>query len=94
MGYDNLAGELDGGITAWQAAGHIPGATHCELGALASPGRAAGLRERPVTVMCEHGERGMTGASLLAAAGSADLCVLRGGPGDWAKAAGEPLEHR
>jgi rhodanese-related sulfurtransferase len=127
VGYDNLAGELDGGITAWQAAGlatasiplvdageaaalggrmvldvrqdsewaagHIPGAAHRELGALASPGRAAGLPEGPVTVMCEHGERAMTGASLLTASGTTGVSVLRGGPGEWAKATGEPLEH-
>jgi hypothetical protein len=35
----------------------------------------------------------MTGASLLAAAGVAGLSVLRGGPGDWAKATGQALEH-
>jgi hypothetical protein len=37
----------------------------------------------------------MTGASLLAAGpgGAAAVSVLRGGPGDWAKAAGQALAH-
>ena len=128
VGYDNLAGELDGGIAAWRAAGlaaasiplvdaadpaavsprqlldvrqdaewaagHIPGSAHRELGALAGPG-GAGVpdgADGPVAVMCEHGERGMTGGSLLAARGI-EVSVLLGGPADWAKATGEPLEH-
>src|SRR6266702_2254323 len=116
VGYDNLAGELDGGMGAWRAAGlptasiplldaatdhipngsrvldvrqrsewvsgHLPGAHHAELGTLTGP--AAGLPEGPVAVMCGHGERAMTGASLLAAGpgGAAAVSVLRGGPGD------------
>ena len=127
VGYDNLAGELDGGMDAWQAAGlptasiplldaaadhiphgsrvldvrqrsewmsgHLPGAVHAELGTLTGP--AAGLPAGPVAVMCGHGERAMTGASLLAAGpgGAAAVSVLRGGPGDWAKAAGQALAH-
>src|SRR5439155_4959870 len=101
VGYDNLAGELDGGMDAWRAAGlptasiplldasadhiphgsrvfdvrqrgewmsgHLPGAVHAELGGLAGPAGAAGLPDGPVAVMCGHGERAMTGASLLAA---------------------------
>jgi hypothetical protein len=35
----------------------------------------------------------MTGASLLQRAGQRDLAVLRGGPDDWAKATGRPLEE-
>jgi glyoxylase-like metal-dependent hydrolase (beta-lactamase superfamily II)/rhodanese-related sulfurtransferase len=126
VGYDNLAGELDGGIGAWQAAGlptvsiplldaaddipngsrvldvrqhgewaagHLPGALHAELGSLAGPAAAARLGGGPVAVMCGHGERAMTGASLLAAGGAARLSVLRGGPGDWAKATGQALDH-
>jgi hydroxyacylglutathione hydrolase len=125
VGYDNLAGELDGGMSAWQAAGlpaasiplldpaadhlpdgsrvldvrqrsewatgHLPGAVHTELGTLTGP--AAGLPEGPVAVMCGHGERAMTGASLLAAGpgGAAAVSVLRGGPADWAKATGQAI---
>ncbi len=126
-GYDNLAGELDGGIEAWQAArlptariplldaaaddipdgsqvldvrqhgewasGHLPGAIHAELGSLVGAAAAARLGSGPVAVMCGHGERAMTGASLLAATGAAGLSVLRGGPGDWAKVTGQALEH-
>jgi len=130
VGYDNLAGELDGGTDSWRAAGlptasiplldaatdhipngsrvldvrqrsewtagHLPGAVHAELGGLAGPAGAAGLPDGPVAVMCGHGERAMTGASLLATGpgGAAAVSVLRGGPGDWAKATGQALAHR
>jgi len=128
VGYEHLAGELDGGMAAWQAAGlptariplvgvdgvegrqvldvrqdgeftagHLPGARHVELGAL--PGAAVGagasadeLPVGPLAVMCGHGERAMTGASLLERAGYLDLTVLVGGPSDWSRATGRPLE--
>lgn len=35
----------------------------------------------------------MTAASLLQSTGHANLAVLDGGPADWAKAAGRPLEE-
>jgi hydroxyacylglutathione hydrolase len=113
IGYDNLVGEIAGGIQAWTAAGlpvtattlvgpetvvgpealdvrqdseyaagHVPGVRHVELGAL--PARAADLPDRPVVVMCSHGERAATGASLLERAGRGDVSVLVGGPDDWA----------
>lgn len=69
------------------AAGHLPNAIHVELGAL----REASLPDTPITVMCGHGERAMTGASLLEAAGHRDLSVLTGGPGDWSAANGVEL---
>ena len=110
VGHEHLIGELDGGVTAWRAAGlgtasialvgadgargavvdvrqesewragHVPGATHAELASLAD----AALPPGPLTVVCGHGERAMTGASLLAAAGRDDVCVLAGAPGDLA----------
>ena len=117
IGYENLVGELAGGIDAWIAAalpvtatplvgpdavvgpealdvrqrseyagGHLPGARHVELGAL--PARAAGLPDQPVVVMCSHGERAATGASLLERAGHDDVSVLVGGTDDWAAAHG------
>jgi len=46
----------------------------------------------PVTVMCGHGERAMTAASLLAARGITGVSVAVGGPDDWAAATGRPLE--
>ena len=119
VGYENLAGELSGGIAAWEAAGlglrkvnlvdaaavtgpvldirqhaefaagHVPGARHMELGSLAT----APTERGPVTVMCGHGERAMTAASLIAARrGTDDLAVAVGGPDDWSAAAGRPLE--
>jgi len=39
-------------------------------------------------VMCGHGERAMTGASVLEQAGRRNLTVLVGGPADWAAASG------
>ncbi len=74
------------------ASGHLPGALHAELGSLDGPA-VAGLGGGPLAVMCGHGERAMTGASLLAAAGAAGVSVLRGGPADWAKATGQALAH-
>jgi glyoxylase-like metal-dependent hydrolase (beta-lactamase superfamily II)/rhodanese-related sulfurtransferase len=117
IGYENLAGELAGGMSAWAGptghvalvpagqvsgpvldirqdaeygAGHIPGASHIELGALAADGTLIG--PGPLTLICGHGERAMTAASLLAAAGHRDLTVAVGGPDDWAAATGRPLQ--
>jgi hydroxyacylglutathione hydrolase len=117
IGYENLAGELAGGMAAWSGptlrvglvsaeqisgpvldirqdaeydAGHVPGALHVELGALVNGGDVVG--SGPLTVMCGHGERAMSAASLLAAAGHDDVTVVEGGPGDWARATGHQLE--
>ncbi len=67
--------------------GHVPDAVHIELGDLRDTPVPAG----PVTVMCGHGERAMTGASLLELAGHRDLAVLAGGPQDWSDATGLDL---
>jgi hydroxyacylglutathione hydrolase len=67
--------------------GHVPGAINIELGALS----AAGVPDGPLTVMCGHGERAMTGASLLAARGHRDVNVLDGGPDEWADCHGASL---
>ena len=61
-----------------------------ELGDL--PARAQDAPAGAV-VMCGHGERAMTGASLLQRAGLRGLAVLAGGPPDWAAAAGQPLRE-
>ena len=121
IGYENLAGQLDGGMAAWHAdggtgektglvtagqmdaravldvrqaaeyaAGHVPGAVHVELGDL--PARAQDAPAGAV-VMCGHGERAMTAASLLQRAGHRGLAVLAGGAGDWAAATGQPLQE-
>jgi glyoxylase-like metal-dependent hydrolase (beta-lactamase superfamily II)/rhodanese-related sulfurtransferase len=120
VGYDNLAGELAGGLDAARGAGmtigciplvtptdlgdtrvldirqdaefadgHVPGADHVELGDL--PARASDVPAGPTVVTCGHGERAMTGASLLARAGRRDVAVLAGGPDDWAAAHQQPL---
>lgn len=66
-------------------AGHLPGAHNVELGSLPDAELPAG----PVAVMCGHGERAMTAASLLQRAGRRDVTVLTGGPDDWARVHGE-----
>jgi len=122
IGYERIAGELDGGMDAWMtagaptkrislvgpgalasyrildvrqesefSAGHVPGALHVELGSLTQA--VDGLDTVPTVVMCGHGERAMTGASVLESAGRSDLAVLRGGPRDWSRATGATLER-
>ncbi|HEU5417584.1 MAG TPA: rhodanese-like domain-containing protein [Streptosporangiaceae bacterium] len=81
---------LDVRQAAEYASGHVPGAVHVELGDL--PGREHAAPGRAV-VMCGHGERAMTAASLLQRAGQRDLAVLAGGAADWSAAARQPLEE-
>jgi hydroxyacylglutathione hydrolase len=71
-------------------AGHLPGAANIELGNL--PAATGDVPPGRVTVMCGHGERAMTAASILAARGRTDVSVLTGGPEDWARATGRSLE--
>jgi hydroxyacylglutathione hydrolase len=73
------------------ADGHLPGAVAVELGSLAGDRHAEELPEGPVTVMCSHGERAMTAASLLERAGHKQLRVANGGPRDWQRATGQAL---
>jgi hydroxyacylglutathione hydrolase len=120
IGYEQLVGELAGGMAAWRAAGlpegrleligpehagdglvldvrqasevaggHLPGSVAVELGALDG---GHGLPPGPLRVMCAHGERAMTAASLLARAGRRDLrVVVGGGPAEWSAATGQAL---
>ena len=119
VGYENLAGELSGGMSAWRsagrpeastalvrdptalrgpildvrqtdeyAAGHVPGAVLVELGSV--PVHAGNLATEPTTVMCGHGERAATAASLLERAGGS-AGVFVGGAEDWSRAVGRPL---
>jgi hydroxyacylglutathione hydrolase len=73
------------------AAGHVPYAVHLELGDL--PGKVDGVPDAAVTVMCGHGERAMTAATLLRRAGHHRVSVLDGGADDWARAVGRPLKE-
>ena len=61
--------------------GHLPAARNIETGAVTTDAIPTG----PVSVMCGHGERAMTAASLLARDGRDDVTVLVGGPEDWAR---------
>ena len=67
--------------------GHVPGAINIELGSIATADLPAGI----LTVMCGHGERAMSAASLVAARGRADVAVFYGGPDTWSAATGTPL---
>jgi hydroxyacylglutathione hydrolase len=72
--------------------GHLPGARLIELGSLTE--HAADLPDTAMTVMCGHGERAATAASLLERAGHHQLSILDGGPEDWARATGRALDAR
>jgi rhodanese-related sulfurtransferase len=69
--------------------GHVPGSVNVELGSAAAA--AAALPEGPLTVMCGHGERAMTAASILLAGGRADVFVVVGGPAEVASARRQQL---
>ncbi len=71
--------------------GHLPGAIHIELGAL--PGALDAVPTGPAVVMCGHGERATTAASILARSGRYDITVAVGGPADWATSRGTELER-
>jgi glyoxylase-like metal-dependent hydrolase (beta-lactamase superfamily II)/rhodanese-related sulfurtransferase len=73
-------------LDEWRG-GHLPDARHVELGALAE----STISPAPITVLCGHGERAMTGASLLERVGHRDLHVLVGGPEEVATAHGTTL---
>lgn len=120
VGFDTLAGELDGGMTAWTGpvekaslldahqlaahpaptvldirqrgeftTGHVPAARHIELGSLAA--HLVDIPAGPVAVMCGHGERAMTAASILERHGRTDIRILKGCPADYAAALGQDL---
>jgi hydroxyacylglutathione hydrolase len=68
-------------------AGHVPGARNIELGAVAAAEVPAGA----LTLMCGHGERAATAASILAVRG-VGVSIADGGPETWATATGQPLQ--
>ena len=67
--------------------GHLPGVANVELGII-----QAATPDSEVTVMCGHGERAMTAASLLTTRTNAAVSVFDGGPDTWAEATGNDLE--
>ena len=71
------------------AAGHVPGALHLELGGLPD-GAGSVPADRAVVTMCAHGQRSMTGASLLARhrGSTAGIGVFTGSTDDWATRTG------
>jgi glyoxylase-like metal-dependent hydrolase (beta-lactamase superfamily II)/rhodanese-related sulfurtransferase len=88
VGPDGVTGRvLDVRQRGEYEAGHVPDAVNIELGSL----RPDSIDRSPVTVMCGHGERAMTGASVLAAGGHPQVSVLDGGPDTWSAWSGKPL---
>jgi len=85
---------LDIRQTSEFAAGHVPRAAHIELGALAATDVDLPELADGTVVMCGHGERAMSAASLLERRGVTGVSVLAGGPNDWAAAAGVRLEQQ
>jgi glyoxylase-like metal-dependent hydrolase (beta-lactamase superfamily II)/rhodanese-related sulfurtransferase len=65
------------------AAGHVPAAVHVELGEVARNQSAFPSGE--LAVMCGHGERAASAASILERAGRTGIAVVVGGPEDWAR---------
>jgi rhodanese-related sulfurtransferase len=95
VGVEEIARGTDGTVLDVRqasefASGHLPGAAHVELGSLMEAGD---LPSGPVALMCGHGERAMTAASVLQRGGRRGLTVLLGGPGDWSRITGRPLER-
>ncbi|MPZ66643.1 MAG: hypothetical protein GEU83_14405 [Pseudonocardiaceae bacterium] len=74
----------------WQD-GHLPHAAHVPLEELAE----VAVTEQVTTLMCNHGQRSMTAASLLARRrGTTEgLSVLRDSAHDWSGHTGCPLQH-
>ncbi|WP_280302290.1 MBL fold metallo-hydrolase [Nocardia abscessus] len=70
-------------------AGHVPAARNIELGTLAT--HLVEVPAGPVAVMCGHGERAMTAASILERSGRTDIRILAGSPADYAAALGQDL---
>ncbi|MEU8206430.1 MBL fold metallo-hydrolase [Streptosporangium sp. NPDC049046] len=69
--------------------GHLPDADNVELGRIG----AFTPTDGPVVVMCGHGERAATAASLLRRRGHQAVRILSGGPADWSRLTGIPLER-
>ncbi|MEL7210531.1 MAG: rhodanese-like domain-containing protein, partial [Actinomycetota bacterium] len=68
--------------------GHPRCAANIELGSITQ----AATPNSEVTVMCGHGERAMTAASLLTALNVVAVSVFDGGPDTWADATSNDLE--
>jgi len=81
---------LDVRLNSEFIAGHVPGAAHIELGDLSA--RLDDLPTGPLAVMCGHGERAMTAASVMERAGRRDLIAVAGGPPEWSAGSGAALE--
>jgi len=66
------------------AAGHVPDAVHIELGDLAE--QTTRLPAGELVVVCGHGERAMSAASVIERTTGRMVAVLRGGPQEFAAA--------
>ena len=70
---------------------HLADAVHIMLGYLPERSHEV-INSKPLVVQCRTGARSAIGASILQAAGAAEVINMQGGLRDWA-AAGLPVEH-
>ena len=77
---------------AWEwRRGHVPGAIHIPLSQL--PTLIWKLpHDKPLAVICEHGERSLVAARYLAGHGHEGAVSVSGGTAAWARS-GRPLER-
>jgi rhodanese-related sulfurtransferase len=71
--------------------GRVPGARSLPLGQLSA--RVADLpKDRPLAIICEHGNRSQTATAFLLARGFEGTVSVRGGTSAWART-NRPLER-
>ncbi|MGH3821244.1 MAG: rhodanese-like domain-containing protein [Pseudonocardiaceae bacterium] len=97
IGYDQLVGELAGGMDAWIAVGQPARSTELVTPDQIGDRCVLDVRQLPEFTSghlpgARHVERAASAASLLEHAGYRDVAVLTGGPGDWARVTGRDLE--
>jgi hydroxyacylglutathione hydrolase len=87
---DQLSGPVvDVRLHSEYETGHLPGATHLDLATLADDRHQV---PHAKAVMCGHGERAATAASIFERRYNQEVRVVLGGPADWSAATGQALD--
>lgn len=89
--FNNHGTVLDVRQASEYVSGHIPGAISLELGSVAD--ETDRLPSGPLSVMCGHGERATSAASLLERSGRTDVTILAGSAEHWSRSTGHALER-